>query len=639
MTPLRQTLDMALQRYRAGEWHQAEHLCRQVLERDEAQADALSMLAMIAGQTGRVDEAVGCLRTVARLRPDSADVHNNLGNLLMMANASRDPALLDQAIEHYRHALRLRPQFAEGHNNLGNVLLESGQIALAEASFRQAISSKPNYADAHYNLGIALWKQDRLAAAIASHRQAVHHDPDHADAYMGLGHAFKDSGQVEAAIEAWRLALKLKPDYPGAHHSLGLALQELGLYEAAIATQEEAVGIRPDDPQARRDLGSAYSDIGRYDEAVDCYRLAIDWMPEFAGAHNDLGMILYSQGNLDDAAACFARALDLDPDSADAHANQSILWLLQGDFERGWPEYEWRWKQNNLDHRRGSQPAWDGSPLFGKTILVADDQGLGDTIQFIRLAPLVRERGGRVLAEVLPPLRQVLSTAPGIDQLIVRGDETPPFDTYIPLCSLPRYVLPSGLETLPASVPYLRAAPALVDQWRDEVKSLPGFKIGIAWQGSRQNPTDRGRSLPLVLFASLAQVPGVTLVSLQAGQGTEQIAAVANRFRVIDFGDRLDTESGPFMDTAAIMRHLDLVVTCDSAVAHLAGALGVPVWIALMLTPDWRWLLDRDDSPWYPTARLFRQVRVGDWPEVFERMAAALRQAVGYTVSGRPALS
>jgi tetratricopeptide (TPR) repeat protein len=622
MLSVPQMLELALEHYRKGEWQQSEPLLLRVLEVHPNQIDALSMLAAIAAGTGRAAEAVEHLSAILQHRPGWAATHNNLGIVLISQKR------LPEAVASFQEAARLRPDFAAAHNNLGNALMEQGRLLDAEASLRRALSLNSNYADAHYNLGVLLWRQDRLDEAIASHRQALHLNPDYAEAHVGLGDALKDSGQLEAAINAWRTALALKPEYPGAHQSVGRALQELGRYEEAVATQEEAVRIRPDEPQARLDLGGAYSDVGRYDEAADCYRLAIEWMPAMAGAHNDLGLVLYAQGKLDDAAACFRRAIDLEPELADAHANRSILWLLQGDFERGWPEYEWRWKLNSLDPGGGSQAPWDGSPLDGKAILVIADQALGDTIQFIRLAPLVQARGGRVLAMVQPPLRQILWSAPGIDHIVVQGEEPPPFDTYIPLASLPSYLLPRSLEALPANVPYLSAAPALVDQWRDELASLPGFKIGIGWQGSRQNATDRRRSLPLVLFEALAQVPGVTLVSLQSGQGTEQIAALADRFRVIDFGARLDAEAGPFMDTAAIMQHLDLVVTCDSAVAHLAGALGVPVWIALMLTPDWRWLLERDDSPWYPSARLFRQTKVGDWPDVFERMAAVLRRDV-----------
>jgi protein O-GlcNAc transferase len=624
-SPTRQSLVAASQHFRQGRWQEAEQLCRRVLEVDQEEVDALHLLAVITGQTGREDEAAGYLRTVVRLRPASPDAHNNLGNVLMLGNAQKEQAKLDEAIANYRQAVRLRPDFSEAFNNLGNALLVQEQLADAEACLRQALLLKPTYADAHYNLGIVLSKLHRLDEAVACHQQALRLNPGSAEAHVSLGNVYSDLGRLDDAIDAWRAALALKPEHAGAHHNLGRALEELGRHEEAIVSLQAALQIKPDYADALLNLGSAYDNLGRYDEAAASYRRALDHEPEMAGAHNNLGTVLYAQGNFEAADACFRRAIDLEPDYAHAHWNQALSLLLQGEFERGWAEYEWRWKLKNFEARQCPQPAWDGSPLEGKTILLAAEQGLGDTIQFIRFAPLVRQRGGRVLVEVQPPLRQLLSTAPGIDQLLVQGEATPPFDTHVPLLSLPRWLLAAQLETVPADVPYLAAAPALVDRWRDEVRSLPGFKIGIAWHGSPHNHSDRGRSFPLDLFETFARLPDVTLVSLQKGQGSEQIAELAGRFRVIDFGDRLDTDAGPFMDTAAIVQHLDLVVTCDSALAHLAGALCVPVWIALMLTPDWRWQRGRDDSPWYPTARLFRQTRVGEWRDVFDRMAAELR--------------
>ncbi|HVW36396.1 MAG TPA: hypothetical protein VHB99_03790, partial [Pirellulales bacterium] len=328
------------------------------------------------------------------------------------------------------------------------------------------------------------------------------------------------------------------------------------------------------------------------------------------------------------ALASYEQSLKLLPDGVDAHWNRSLVWLLEGDFAQGWPEYEWRWKLKSFSTRATNRPLWDGSSLEGRTVLLDAEQGLGDTLQFIRYAPLVQQRGGRVLAVCQKPLMQILSSCPGIDRLVAQGEPVPDFDVYTPLLSLPK-IFGTTLQTIPAQIPYLHADRYLVEQWGRELASIKAFKVGIAWKGSPKNRMDQQRSIPLAAFEPLARVPGVQLISLQKGQGSEQIKETTGCFAVIDLAQRLDETSGAFMDTAAVMKHLDLVVTCDSSLGHLAGALGARAWIALALSPDWRWLLDREDTPWYPTVRLFRKTSLGDWSDVFGRMAAALEAAVG----------
>ena len=639
-----------------GQLDEARSSLRQATGVNPRHAEAHNHLGVVLAQQASLDDAITSFRRALELKPDSLEVLNNLGLALLRQDKPDDAiAMFQRALEikpddvkarhnlhralrergHFeelltsqRQAVGQQPESAQAHNDLGLTLYEQGKLDDAADAFRQAVAVKPDLAEAHNNLGLVRASQGHLDEAIAAYRRAIVLKPAFAEAHNNLGIALRQSGQAEAAVASCREAARLKPDLPEAHNNLGSALEEVGQYEEAIITLQTALRIKPDFSKAHNNLGIAYWYLGRYDEAIDSYRRAIDLMPEMAEAHNNLGNVLRDQGKLDEAAACYRQAADLRPNYADPHWNQSLVWLLQGDFELGWAEYEWRWKLKNFKPRACTQPAWDGSSLEGKTILLAAEQGLGDTIQFIRYAPLVRQRAARVIAEVQRPLRQILSTTPGIDELCLQGEAPPPFDTYVTLLSLPR-LLGTRLDSVPGNVPYISACSELIEKWRDEIESLPGFRIGIAWKGSPQNRTDRGRSLPLALFETLARVPGVTLVRLQKGQGSEQMAEVEDRFRVVDLGDRLDADAGPFMDTAAIMGHLDLVVTCDSSLAHLAGALGVPVWIALMLTPDWRWLSGRDDSPWYPSARLFRQTGVADWPEVFERMAAALREKMG----------
>jgi hypothetical protein len=359
------------------------------------------------------------------------------------------------------------------------------------------------------------------------------------------------------------------------------------------------------------------------DDAVASIRRALELKPDLAEAHNALGLAWQDQGRIADALACYQRAIDLKPQFAEAHLNRALLWLLKGDFEQGLAEYEWRWRTRlkPLVRCPYQRPYWDGGPLEGKTLLIHAEQGLGDTIQFIRYAALPRERGARVMLGCPKPLLRILRSYRFLDRLVEEITPALDFDVYCPLMSLPG-VLKTTLASVPADVPYLFAAPELVQKWRERLGSLEGFKIGIAWRGSPSHANDRARSIPLSCFKPLAALPGVRLVSLQKGPGAEQLQDPADSFPVTEAGSRLDD----FMDTAALLRNLDLLITCDTAVAHLAGALGVAVWVALPLVPDWRWLLDRSDSPWYPTMRLFRQQAPDDWTGVFERIRAALER-------------
>jgi hypothetical protein len=309
----------------------------------------------------------------------------------------------------------------------------------------------------------------------------------------------------------------------------------------------------------------------------------------------------------------------LKPALAEAHLYRSFLSLLIGDFQRGWAEYPWRWKTKRSSPRDFHQPLWDGRPLESRTILLYAEQGLGDTIQFVRYAALVKQRGGSVIVECPRPLVSLLKSCAGIDRLVARGDPLPAFDVQAPLLSLPG-IFQTALDNLPATIPCLFADADLVRCWREDLAPLAGRKIGIAWRGSPAHVDDRARSLPLSCFESLARLPGIRLLSLQKGPGMEELQGLPSHFPVTELGSRLND----FADTAALLMNLDLLITCDTAVAHLAGALGAPVWVALPLVPDWRWLLDRNDSPWYPTMRLFRQKTLGDWTGVFDEIETAL---------------
>jgi hypothetical protein len=328
---------------------------------------------------------------------------------------------------------------------------------------------------------------------------------------------------------------------------------------------------------------------------------------------------------LEEALASYQNALQLKPDHAEAHLNRGMVWLQQGALEAGWAEFEWRFGCRNYPPRAFHQPPWDGSALSGRTILLHAEMGLGDTIHFVRYAPLVKERGGRVVVEAQAVLLPILARTRGIDQLVARDVPLPEFDVHAPLLSVP-YLLGTTLATIPADVPYVFPDPELVERWRREMSAVGGFKVGIAWRGSATYPGDTQRSIPLRHFGPLAGVAGVQLFSLQKGPGSEELQALEGRFPVTDLASRLDEKTGAFMDTAAVMKSLDLIITADTSIGHLAGALGVPVWLALGLTPHWPWFLHRESTPWYPMHRLFRRDASETWDDLFERMAGALGQ-------------
>jgi tetratricopeptide (TPR) repeat protein len=522
-----------------------------------------------------------------------------------------------RAEQFYRQALRHDPNSVEAHNNLGNTLLSQGKVEAAVAHWQEALRIRPDSVEAQVNLGGALVQLGRFDEALAFCEQAVRQRPDLAEALNNLGNALAGKDQFDRAVACYREALRVNPQFALAYNNFGNAL------------------IRED----------------RIDEAIDCYQRAIQLKPGYAEAYSNLGNACFLSARFYEAQACYDQSLRLEAGDPDTHFNQALLWLLQEKWDKGWVEYDWRWRTKGFPRYNFAQPRWDGSPPAGgkNTLLWLAEQGLGDTMHFVRYASLAQERGWKILLQSQAPLARLLTGIKGIDQVLPQNTPLPPFDAYLPLLSL-SMVFGTLPATVPVTVPYLHANAALVERWRQELKwtvdstrwtamqqrsaavhrSLstvhrPPFKIGIAWQGTPTFRSDRQRSIPLAHFGRLAQVEGVSLISLQKGPGTDQLQAVVGQFPVLDLGNQLDEASGAFMDTAAIMKNLDLVITSDTAVAHLAGALGVPVWVALPLVPDWRWLLQRPDSPWYPTMRLFRQTRYGHWDDVFDQMAAELR--------------
>jgi len=556
-----------------------------VLSREDIPSHQNDLGNALARQ-GKFDEAEPHYRRALVLDPNNFDALNNLANILKTRGRR------DEAIVCYTQATAIKPDFAMAHNNLGITLRELGKTEDAAACHRHAIALDPNYAEAYYNLGNALLDLRKFDEAVTNYQRAISLKPDYAEVNINLGNAFRHTGKPGDAITSYRRAIDIRPDYVEAHHNLGNALLEQDKFEDAITCFRHAITLRPDHIEAHVNLGNALRSLGKYDEALESYRNAI------AGR----------------------------PDYADAHANEALTLLLTGDFIPGWRKYEWRWRTKQLKPHGLTKPLWDGGSLQGKTILLHSEQGLGDSIQFIRYASLVKEKGGQVWLSCPSPLSRLFASAAGIDRIFPDGVGIPDYDCHAPLLSLPM-LFNTESATIPQSVPYLSAQQDQTSIWAQRIQPFAGLKIGLVWAGNPRtdqpnaHAIDRRRSMWLDQFAPLA-MDGIHFFSLQKGPPAGQLQSKPPEMEIADFMN----ESMDFADTAALIANLDLVIGVDTSVIHLAGAMGKPVWVLSRFDGCWRWLLNRTDSPWYPAMRLFRQAKSGDWASVVEDVQAALKE-------------
>jgi tetratricopeptide (TPR) repeat protein len=595
-------------------------------------------------------EALASFDRAITLVPDYLAAHNNRGIVLHELQRAAD------AVASFDRAIALQPDVPELHNNRGNALRDLRRFDEAVASFDRAIALRADYAVAHTNRGATLQELERFAAALASHERAIALEPGFAMAHSNRAIALTGLGRREEALDSCDRAIALQPRFAPAHNNRGLTLQALKRHDEAVASYQRAVALQPDLAEAHNNLATVLRDLGRAEEALQSLECARRLRPGITGLHMNLGNTLrdlqhpeealasYDRALLEEpdrpalhcnrgaaladlnrvgeAIASFDRAIALDGAHAEAHFNKSRSLLLSGQLEEGFRLLEWRSRLAAQKVTRSPpRPLWLGDEdIAGKRVLLHSEQGLGDTIQFCRYARLVEARGAHVVLAVQPQLRQLLRGLSPTIELIAEGTLPDEFDYHCPLLSLP-LAFRTTLGTIPAEGPYLAADPERAERWR-QVLGSAGFRVGVCWQGTR-NPIDIGRSFALDRYRALATIPGVRLISLQKGHGVEQLPTRPPAMAVEELGD-FDGGVDAFLDTAAVMRNLDLVITSDTAVAHLAGALGCPAWVALKHAPDWRWLLERDDSPWYPTLRLFRQPRRGDWDSVFSAIRAAL---------------
>jgi len=560
----------ALACHQAGNLNEAERLYRRLLAREPAHTDAMHLLGLILSEQGEQEQAVRLISRASELRPNTALYLANLGLALRRAGK------LEEAVERYRSALRLDPRNAATHFKLGSALRDLQSTAEAEGAYQRALALDPEHIEARYERANALHLLNRHEEAIAEYREVIRRDALHAEAHFNLAVTLMMERRIEQAEEAYRRALELHPDHAQAFNNLGHILQAKGRFEEALQCYRHSLVIKPDYLEPQYNLGVALQSQDRFEESAEAYRAVLQRDPLHADAHNNLGSIYLAMNALPESIACYERAVAIAPEHHDAPWNLGLAHLTVGNWKEGWKGYDWRFRMNPKLSRQMPCPQWQGEPLDGKTILLVAEQGLGDTLQFVRYRKELERRGAITVLDAQERLRPLFGPM-----------QPAPYDYYAHLMSVP------GLldGPIPADVPYLHVVPAELG---------PGFKVGLCWSGNASNKNDRYRSMQQHDAALLEAIDGVRWFSLQQKEG--------------------DT----LLQTASTVAGLDLVITVDTMIAHLAGALGRPVWTMLCFAADWRWMLDREDTPWYPTMRLFRQRRRGDWAEVIGRVRQEL---------------
>lgn len=645
---------LGLARFQCGDVGEALPLIDRALKLQPQSVAALNNRAVVLITLGRPAEAIASLDRVLALQPSHVDAAINRGNALqnlgrhVEAIASYDRAIacapaaasaynnrgnafmalgrLGEALASFDAALRAAPNYAEAHLNRANTLQALARPAEALACYDQAITRAPNYAAAHFNRGNLLQKLGRVAEALASYDCAIAIAPGRADLHINRGTALDALHRPAEALASYDRALANQPASAQALYNRGNTLKKLGRFAEALASYDAGLRLEPGKVEALVNRADVLCDLDRYEEALAGCDRALAVKPADGGALNNRGNILRALGRYDEAILSYSKAVAVAPDNAGAHFNRGWCRLLQGDFDTGWDDYEWRQRRGDaaIAQTRFAQPVWRGGPeLTGKTILLHAEQGFGDTIQFCRYAKRVADEGAAVILAVQPELKSLLGSLAGPLRVISHGEALPDFDFHCPLPSLP-HAFRTNLATIPAQIPYLAPAAELVESWMSRIGGKNRFRVGLAWSGNADFRNDRHRPIPLAALAPLQSLD-IELVSLHREvRPADRAALAASMSGMRHFG----AELGDFADTAALLSSLDLVITVDTAIAHLAGALGKPVWILLSRAADWRWLLDCDDSPWYPTARLFRQPRLGDWASVIGCVMEALPAAL-----------
>ncbi|MDR3423858.1 MAG: tetratricopeptide repeat protein [Alphaproteobacteria bacterium] len=611
----------AITAYQAKEPEAAAIHCRAILKDRPDHAACLHLLGVIEYGFGRKGEAEGLMRRAIELKPGFAEIHYSFAQVLLAQGK------YEEAVEQYRITLALKPEHAEACFHFGNTLNLLHRPDEAAKAYAQAIKARPDFPEALNNLGVYYFEKANFSEAERLESRALELQPDYAAALNNLGNVYKAQKKWDRAIDCYRRALALKPDLWQAMNNMGLALlYGASDFKAAASCFTQILAQDPNHVPALTHLGIVFCMQGEFAKGDGFYQKALALDPAYFDALNNRGNALKALGRVDEAIVCYENALTTRPNDPEIHNNLAMALLLAGRLKEGWIEYEWRWKTVQLApaERHFPQPLWRGEEALGRTLLIHAEQGFGDTLQFCRYAPLAAQRGWRVILQVQPELLSLIGGMQGIEKVIGMNEKLPDFDMHCPMMNLPQ-AFATRIDTILANVPYLFADDKKAAVWRERLCGDEGLKVGLVWTGNPRlfsldlAAANARRSLPPDSLAPLAGLAGVRFYSLQKNG-----FALSSDLGLIDYMP----ECRDFSDTAALIANLDLVISVDTAVAHLAGALGKPVWLLNRFDTCWRWLLNRDDSPWYPTLRLFRQPESGDWASVVERVRGELKRLI-----------
>lgn len=623
LAPGPQETDLLTSLFTEQRYPQAEALARDMTLRFPMHAFGWKVLGALLKLTGRLNEALAPMQKAAALSPADTGAHINVGIAL------KELGRLHEAEASYRKAIEIQEDFADCHNDLGNLLQEMGRLDEAQIHCRRAIQIQPEDARAHNNLGVILQKLGRLDEATLSLQRALQLKPEYAEAHSNLGNICQQFGQHDKAQACYRRAIELQPGCADAHTNLGVTLRELGRLEEAAACARRALQLQPGCVQAHTNLGVVLRELGQLDNSVASLVRALQIDPMYAPAHANLGTTFKELGQLVEAEASYRRALQISPDDADAECSLGHTLLQCGKLREGWRHYEHRWEGGLPKPTRQptTLPQWRGeAPRSGDGILIFGEQGMGDKLQFSRYLPLLTEcfRGGVAVVVNRPLLKLLRQSFPAVQVFDGAPPDQRAWQWQCPLLSLP-LAFNTSLDTIPNQTPYLSAEPVKTAHWQGRIAALnlpsAAQKIGIVWKPGNLMKNASLRALTLRQLAPLLQQPGCVWFSLQKEPDDSKLPWVTSG-KLIDWAD----EFNDFADTAALLMHLDLVIAVDTAVVHLAGALGKPVWLLNRYASEWRWMRDRDDSPWYPTMRIFTQRSAGDWDEVVRRVGVAVAE-------------
>ena len=640
--------DAALRHFQSGRYSVAEERVRRALALDPQHADSLYIAGLLRAQAGDTDAAIDLLGRAIRIDQSKSDYFSSLGSILAsrgqfadalksynialqlkpdsgeiwvkFADLEREQKRFDTALLAYDRALQIDPRLLDAADKGAALLMEQRRYGEALARLDQSDSIRPGRSETHFRKGVCFQLLSRREEAVASYTLALASDAKNHMARNNLAAVLLEAGQLEDAVTHLRKVVQASPRDVSALNNLGLALTRLKRLDEAVAALDRAIAANPNVAEAINNRGNALRMMGRAEQAMIDFDRAIALKGDYAHAHANRAACLDDLARYDEALTSYRAALALNPDHGDAHWNLAINRLRVGDYRSGWAEAEWRWKAPSLTiHRRHwDRPLWLGSEqVAGKRLLLFNDQGLGDAIHFCRYIPLLAERGAKVILEIDAPLKELLSGVKGVAQCLVKGEALPEHDLYCPLMSLP-LAFGTTVESIPSHAPYL-SVDHHQKRWDAFLGERHAPRVGLVWSGNPVHANDHNRSIALNALAPLFDTPA-QFVSLQKNARASDLATLRQHRGILD----ADAELTNFADTATLIRELDLVITVDTSVAHLAGALGKPVWILLPYVADYRWLLNRDDSPWYPTARLYRQSAARDYTEVVARIRADL---------------